>query len=170
MTNFKSGWYLLYTMPRNERKVAIQLADMKLRHYLPMLRALRNWCGKVKVSEVPLFPSYVFVYLEQLHDYFAGTGIRGAMNFVRVGKKMARVDDAVVNNLKSIVDMGKDVEVSSSEFKPGQKLTITEGPFAGIACEMIEHNGNKKIIVRISLLNRNVLISIPGTSVSDIIT
>lgn len=163
MSSFKAGWYVLYTMPRHERKVAEQLHERQLKYYLPMLRTVRNRSDRVKLVQVPMFPSYIFIYPEQLNDYFAGLNIDGVLQYVKFGGHVARVADSVIHDLKLVTEHGKNVEVSFSEFQRGETLTISEGPFAGMTCEMIRYKKEEKILVRLNLLQRNILMEVPAS-------
>ena len=68
MNNFLKGWYLIYTRPRHEKKVFLQLTEMKVRSLLPTTKKLRTWHDRKKYIDEPLFPSYIFVYLEDKYN------------------------------------------------------------------------------------------------------
>jgi transcription antitermination factor NusG len=158
MTSFKIGWYLLYTRPKYEKKVASQLAAKQANFYLPMFNTVKNYCDRVKKVSMPLFPSYVFIHLEKAQDYFTGLNTDGVLHYVRFGNEVARVADPVIEDLKLLAEHGGELEVSFSEFQKGQTLAISEGPLAGLTCEMIQYKRKKHILVRVNLLNRNILL------------
>jgi transcriptional antiterminator RfaH len=162
MTSFKSGWYLLYTMPRHEKKVAEQLAGQQLTYYLPMLNTVSNRSGRIKPMQVPMFPSYVFIYLQDLKGYFAGLNMNGVLSYVKFGGRIAHVADSIISNLKLVSEHGQNVEISFSEFQQGMLLIFSEGPFAGMQCEMVQYKDEEKILVRLYLLQRNVLMEVPA--------
>ncbi|HVW58575.1 MAG TPA: hypothetical protein VHC48_01020, partial [Puia sp.] len=54
-----------------------------------------------------------------------------------------------------------EIEVSSEYLQPGSILYIKDGPFTGFSCEVIQYKGKQKILVRIELLQRNILLDIP---------
>jgi transcriptional antiterminator RfaH len=161
MSEFRMGWYLIYTRPRHEKKINSQLADRKINSYLPTRKVLRTWHDRKKYIEEPLFPSYVFVYLNDLQNFYEVLDVSGALNFVKAGKDIVRVNDTVVNNIRMVVDSRNEIEVSVDNFQPGQKLLITQGPLTGLSCEVIRHNGIQKIIVRVDLLQRSLTIKLP---------
>lgn len=119
--------------------------------------------------ETPLFPSYVFVYIQKIQDYYISLGMEGALYYVRFGKQVARVDNTIIDNLKILLDKGKDMEVSTDYFKPTQKLLIRQGPFAGLSCEVVEYKDKKKILVRINLLNRCVLVDMSANHLKEVV-
>lgn len=161
MNIFSEGWYLIYTKPKHEKKVVEQLAKFEIENFLPTTKSVRKWCDRKKVITAPLFPSYVFVKLNNLKNYFTSLEVEGVLYFVRSGKEIAKVYDDIVYRLKLLVHHCKEIEVSSERILPGKKMVITEGPFTGFHCEVVEHMGNKKMLVRVDLLHRNILLKLP---------
>jgi transcriptional antiterminator RfaH len=168
MTNFISGWYVLYTRPRSEKKVSDRLVDSGIEFYLPLFRSLRTWNKHKKLIDMPLFPSYVFVYLKELKDYYGALDNEGVLRFVRFGKDLARVGTLIIDNIRRVIEKGSDIEVSFDYFQPGQAVSIEEGSLSGLSGEVVMHNKINKILVRINLLNRNILITVPASHLSPI--
>jgi transcription antitermination factor NusG len=161
MKTFKPGWYVLYTKPRHEKKVLTQLQHIEVGNFLPLAKTLRVWSDRKKYLLLPLFPSYIFVKLENLQSYFRSLELNGILYFVKTGKEIAQVNEAVIDRLKLVDTNCRDnVEVSPEYFLPGKNLFIEEGPFAGFCCEVVEHKGKQKILVRIELLQRSILLDI----------
>jgi transcriptional antiterminator RfaH len=159
--SFNKGWYLIYTNSKQERNVAGQLDKIKIQHYLPLVKIAKKWSDRVKILDSPLFPSYLFVYLNQFKDYFLCLETKGALQFVRFGQKIAKVSDSVISDLRIIVETGQQIEVSFSAFQKGETVTINDGPLAGLKCEVIQYNRREMILVRIELLQRNLLMEVP---------
>lgn len=147
------------------------MADLLLNEdietYLPTVRTLRQWKDRKKIIEVPLFPSYIFVFLQKLQHYYAGLNVEGALSYVKFGKHVARVDDKLVDDLRTMVGGGENVEVVHASFQPLQILVIKEGPLSGLSCEMVKYHGQKKILVRVSLLNRSILADLPASHLAS---
>ncbi len=162
MHDFKSGWFVIYTKPNHERRIAEQLEKMDTIPFLPTVKKLRVWSDRRKYIDMPLFPSYVFVNLTNVETYFDSLGLKGVFYYVRDGENIARVSESVINNLRMIVgNFTSEIEVSSEYLQPGSILFIKEGPFTGFSCEVIQYKGKQKILVRIELLQRNILLDIP---------
>jgi transcriptional antiterminator RfaH len=161
MSIFRSGWYVIYTMPRHEKTVHNRLAEKKVDSFLPTRKALRIWHDRKKFVDEPLFPSYVFIYLKDMQSYYEGMEAKGSLYYVRAGKELARVNDSVVNNIKLAIDKADEIEVSDSPFQPGRRMVISQGPLCGLACEVVETWSKLKILVRVDLLQRNILLKVP---------
>ncbi len=160
MSVFAVGWYVIYTKSRHERKVAMKLSQLEINYFLPTIKTLRSWHDRRKYIDTPLFPSYVFVYLNNFKEYFATLGIGGVSYYVNSGKDVARLNNKVIEDLRMVVERGNEIQVSLDDFKIGQRMLIREGPMTGLQCEVVTVKGEKKILVRVNLLKRNLLVSV----------
>lgn len=161
MSKFSSGWYLIYTRPKHEKKVHTGLTDKKVTSFLPTKKSLRTWNDRRKYIDEPLFPSYVFIYLRDMRDYYCGTDVAGALYYVKTGREIARVSDTVVNDIKLASTHTSEIEVSDFYFKPGHQVVISQGALTGLTCEVVRYNNNRKLLIRVELLKRNLLLTMP---------
>lgn len=164
MNAFKTGWHLIYTRPKQERKVSDQLLEKNIQTYLPLTRQRRKWSDRIKVISTPLFPSYLFAYVKSIYDYYDGISVEGSCYYVRTGKNPAIISNEEIGYIKVIETNGVNLEVSDQLFTIGQQLVIQQGPFAGLTCEVIQHKGKKRILVRVSILQRSILADLPFTA------
>jgi len=162
MKSFKAGWYLIYTKPRHEKKVHALLTKMNIGAYLPMARKLRTWHDRRKYVDEPLFPSYIFIYLNDIQNYYDGIGTAGVLYYVRSGKEIAQVSEDLINNIRLAADGDSEIKVSEERFNPGQRLVISQGALTGLSCELVEVNCGKMLLVRVELLQRKFLLSLPS--------
>ena len=58
-------WYVIYTKPRNEKKVADRLKHLGIDVYCPMITMIKQWSDRKKKVQIPLLNSYVFVNLNE---------------------------------------------------------------------------------------------------------
>lgn len=137
-----------------------RLNEMDVVSFLPMKKEVSMWHDRKKIVDKPLFPSYVFIYLNDMKNYYDGMDADGTLYYVKTGKQIAKVSDDIINNIKLAVET-KDIEVSSDYFQPGHKLVITEGALTGLSCEVVEYESSQKLLVRVDLLQRNVLLTMP---------
>ena len=57
----EKNWYVLYTKPRHEKKVAKRLSQAGHTTYCPLYKVKRQWSDRTKVVEESLFRSYIFI-------------------------------------------------------------------------------------------------------------
>jgi len=160
MSKFVPGWYVVYTRPNHEKRVTEQCSESQIPHLLPSTRALRNWKNRKKYVDLPLFPSYVFVYLKTIADYYQSMHLAGVLYFVRNGGEVARVTETVVNSIKVLMEFGTEITATDEHFFPGQQLYIQKGPLTGVQCEFVEYNNKRKLLVRVNLLKRNLIMTV----------
>jgi transcription antitermination factor NusG len=160
INKLQTGWQVIYTKPRHEKKVRDQLAKNGLTVFLPMIKSLRSWADRKKYVDLPLFPSYLFVKLNDKQEYCRSMSLDGMLYYLRSGKEFAEVSDTVINNIRILLNHGEHLEVSHQRFQPGTLLAVKEGPFAGFTCEVIRYMGRENILVRIELLQRCLLLNL----------
>jgi len=99
-------------------------------------------------------------------SYYNSMEVPGFLHYVRCGKNLAMVSDAVIENIRLVTCQDLDIEVSAERFQQGQKLVIVEGVLSGLSCEVVEAGNKNKLLVRVELLNRQLLINIPLETLS----
>ena len=62
------SWYVVYTKPKWEKKVAERLNEIGITAYCPFITKVSQWSDRKKKIEVPLFNSYIFVKID--YQYF----------------------------------------------------------------------------------------------------
>jgi transcription antitermination factor NusG len=162
MKDFNEGWYLIYTKPRHEKRVHSRLSELNISSFLPVVKKLRIWHDRKRYIDEPLFPSYVFIYLNNIQAYYSGIDMDGSLYYVRAGKNIARVNDKIVNNIRIVVEKGGDIDVLTEDFQPGNEFLINQGPLTGLSCELVQLRGGRKALVRVQLLQRNLLVTLPS--------
>jgi transcription antitermination factor NusG len=157
---FRKGWYVIYTRPKHEKKVANTLSVTGVTNFLPTVKVQRTWADRKKFIDVPLFPSYLFVYLEDISRYYEGLQVEGVIYFVRQGTQIATISEDIIDTIRVATLSGKEVEVSTDHFQTGDRTVINNGPFTGLSCEVVEYKGRNRILVRVNLLQRNILVNL----------
>lgn len=122
-------WYVLYTKPRQEKKVADSLNAIGIEAYCPMVTVVKQWSDRKKKVQIPLINSYVFVNIEEHHReaVFKVSGIVRYLFWLGKPAVVRAIEiEALQNSLEGIV--------ASFEVSAIQKDTIykiPEGPFQG---------------------------------------
>ncbi|ASZ11952.1 UpxY family transcription antiterminator [Chitinophaga pendula] len=155
MPQLVAGWYVMYTKAHHEQKVARQLSDSNIQHYLPMIRVTGTGKNVIVIREKPMFPSYVFVYVDMPATFYKSTGIDGYAKYVRFGNEMATLSHDTIERLKLITTQGRHIKVENEMLMKGQKLMIREGPLSGLGCEVIKQR-QKNVMVTVNLLGKVV--------------
>jgi transcription antitermination factor NusG len=87
------AWYAVYTKSRTEKKVALRLQEAGIQAYCPVNKREKQWSDRRKVTEEPLFRSYVFVNIDLAKQSAAVRRTLGVVNFVYWLNKPAVIQD-----------------------------------------------------------------------------
>lgn len=122
-------WYVLYTKPRQEKKVADSLNAIGIEAYCPLVTVVKQWSDRKKKVQIPMINSYVFVNIEehQREEVFKVSGIVRYLFWLGKPAVVRAIEiEALKQSLEGIV--------ASFEVSAIQKDTIykiPEGPFQG---------------------------------------
>ena len=134
-------WFVLYTRPNQEIKVAEQLKEMKISCFCPTVDNIKQYSDRKKKLLKPLLPSYVFVFIEEekRNDVFSVFGIVRYMFWLG---KPATVRESEIELMKQHLN-GIYQSVSLTKFTRGQLYKISEGVFSGRIGKVVETQKNK---------------------------
>lgn len=160
------AWYLVHTKGRQEDTAITNLQRQNFRCYMPMLYVEKVRRGKPAVVAEPMFPSYVFVQLDTSENIKgqSWSPIRstlGVRDLVKFGGHPAKVDADLITALHE----REQLQQSNPQalFAAGDKVVITDGPFAGIEAIYQTADAEQRSMILLSLLNKPVAMRIdPG--------
>jgi len=159
-------WYVAYTFPNAEKSIQRSLVKMQITSFLPLRETVRDWKDRRKKISTPLFPNYIFIYSSHKERYEA-LCVKGIVKYVSFEGKPAIIRNEQIESLKRLVH--GDIEVHQrSVLKPGNRVTITDGPFCGVVGTLERINGNTRLVVVIDCLGRAVSVNISSTMVTPI--
>lgn len=122
-------WFVLYTKPRSEKKVAEQLKKMGVTVYCPLVTQIHQWSDRKKKIEVPLLNSYVFVQLEAQHREMVFQ-VQGVVRYIFWLGRPAVVRDQEIEVMKLwLANDGIDAKVE--KIQRGDHMQVPSGPFKG---------------------------------------
>lgn len=138
------NWYVIYTKPRNEKKVAANLQAIGIESFCPTVSILKQWSDRRKIIKQPLLASYVFVKVNE-KEREKVFQIPGVVRYLFwLGKPvLVREEDMLVFK-DSLKDKYKDFYVSNSH--PGDKIVLNNGVFKGHTAVVVEQIANKTIL------------------------
>ena len=134
-------WYVLYTKPRWEKKVASLLTERGIENYCPLNRVTKKWSDRNKKVLEPLFKGYLFVYTEE-NNFVKVRETEGVLNFVHWLRKPAVVKEKEINTIKKFLMEFDDVQVSDNTIIPKDRVEITQGLLMNFKGIVLEVNGN----------------------------
>lgn len=156
---FKKGWHVLYVKSCQENKVHTLLQEKKIKSFLPIVKNIKQWSDRKKITFKPLFPSYVFVKAKNSLEFYEALSVPGASAYIRFGSEYATVKNYEIDKIKIFnnTEGASDIKVINNPLKVGEIKKINSGPLKGIECEILKVGSNRKIIVRIDSLRQNII-------------
>ena len=157
-------WYALHSKPRKEDFLWHQLSTNNVESYYPILKVRRAKTCKQKSS--PYFPQYLFVHLD-----FENTSISelkwmpGVLCLVSFGGEPAQISDQLIKLLQQRIDI---INAGNEEYldnlKPGDLVTIQDGPFRGYEAVFNSRiTGSERVRCMLKMVqDRQILITLPS--------
>lgn len=154
-------WFIVYCKSREEGRAFQNLKNQGVDSFFPKIKKEKIVRGKKKVSEEPLFPSYLFVYIDQADNSFSCIrSTRGINDFVRFGNKITTVPESLIKQLKSLCYVINNLELDTeSLFKSGDKIEIIEGTFKGATAIFSSEDGLERSMLLLKILNQETTVS-----------
>ncbi len=158
------NWYALYTKPRNEKKVHLELVYAGFEVYLPLITRLKQWSDRKKKVVEPLFKSYIFVHIEY-KDIFNVLALPGAVRFVKFENKPVPIPPQQIEAIRYYLNEKEYVADENANFSEGQLVRVKHGQMEGLIGRMIRHQGKFKLVIRIEAVGSSITLTIPRTLV-----
>ncbi|QSW87440.1 UpxY family transcription antiterminator [Flavobacterium endoglycinae] len=144
------NWYVLYTKPKWEKKVAEKLTQMGIVCYCPLISQIKQWSDRKKKVEVPLFNSYVFVQMAD-SDRNSVFQIAGVVRYLFWLGKPAIVRDEEIDKIKTSLQSDNIADISVTSIQVGDKIKLESGAFSNQSAIVKEVSKNYYVLVLESL-------------------
>jgi transcription antitermination factor NusG len=162
------SWFAVQTWPRYEKKVAAEFTNREVEVFLPLLSSRRKWSDRWAVIEQPLFPSYVFVRVDETArariELLRTNGVTG---FVGAHGKGAAISSVEIESVRSL--LANDV---AFQFHPhltvGKRVRIRGGSLDGVEGTLVEKNDDLSMLVSIQIIQRSLAIRVAGYKVEPV--
>ncbi len=143
-------WYVLYTKPRNEKKVAEGLVRLGLEAYCPVMTVEKQWSDRKKKIQEPLFRSYCFVKVEEnnRNEVFKVSGVSSYVFWIG---KPAIVREEEIEEIKRWLLEYKHQAIQVESLQIGDKVLFQSGTLENREAVVSKINGKQLILVLESL-------------------
>ena len=144
------NWYVIYTKPKWEKKVAEQLAEAGIDCYCPLITQISQWSDRKKKVEVPLFNSYVFVQLDESerNSVFQSAGV---VRYLFWLGKPAIVRHEEIEVIKKWINTSDAADIMVDRYKIGDAIQLESGPFSAQKAIVQEVTNTHYVLVLESL-------------------
>jgi len=159
-------WYAAYTRAQHEKRVALQLAERAVEHYLPVYEAVHRWKDRRMRVQLPLFPGYVFIHIP-LRSQLDVLRIPSVVRLVGFNGAPTPMPQEDIERLRRAMAEGVLVQ-PHPYLKVGRRVRITAGPFAGCEGILKRCRGDLRLVLAIELIHRAVLVDVDVSTVVPI--
>ena len=149
------SWYLIYSKPRSEQKACLHLDEQGYETYLPRCCIQKIRKSKRILLVEPLFPSYLFIYLDsQLDNWAPIRSTPGVNKLVRFGPMPTPIPDHFIDQLKNNEDEQGLQTIAQPKLKTGDKIRILDGSLAGLDAIYQTTKGSDRAIIMLKILGQ----------------
>jgi len=176
MTNFKQTengisdfdnyrWNVVYTRSRWEKKVDKILKMQNINSFCPTIKTKHRWVDRIKIVELPLFKSYLFV-MANPKELLKVRQTMGVVNFVQHCGKPASINNAEIERIRTLVESYDNIEaVGLPRIRVGDTIKIQDGVLLDWQGEVLKIQG-KSVVMLMKELNCALVVNTDETALS----
>lgn len=151
-------WYAVRVKSNRERITAEALKGKNLEVLLPVYHEYRSSGHGPRLLALPLFAGYVFCRFDPQNRLPVLT-VPGVVNVVGFGKVPEPVDAAEMDRITALTQ--SQLPVKPHPYLPvGERVRLEAGPLRGVEGIILAHQGEHKLVLSVSLLQRSVSVNV----------
>jgi len=152
-------WHVLHTRSRQEKVLASGLLGMGLHCYLPLVQRVHYYGLRKVRAEVPLFPSYLFLF-GTLEDAYRADRTRRVAGIIPV------VDQEHIEwelaNIRLALSRGADL-APHSFLERGIRVEVRAGPFKGLQGLVESSKKRDRVILQVRAFGKAARLEVDGS-------
>jgi len=156
-------WYVAHTCANHEKRVAAQLGQRSVEHFLPTYESVRRWKDRRVRLQIPLFPGYVFVRLA-LRDRLQVLQVPRMVRLVGFNGAPVALAEGEVESLRCALIEGVRAQ-PHPYLRVGRRVRITAGPLAGREGILKRWKGDLRVVLSTELIQRSILVDLDASSI-----
>jgi transcription antitermination factor NusG len=162
----RNAWYAAYTHARHEKKVAQQLEERGIEHFLPVYHSVRRWKDRQKELDLVLFPGYVFTRIDPA-DKLRVLQLPGVVRFVSFNGQPTPLAGDDLEALRNALQHGIRAE-HHPYLTMGRRVKVVRGPLAGAVGILLRLKTNFRVVISIDAIMRAVSVEIGESDVEPV--
>ena len=163
-------WYAVRTRPNQEQKAAMHLRNQAFEVFVPLFRKTVSHARKRIDARRPLFPSYLFIQLDdETSPWRSINGTVGVDGVVSAGNRPMPVGEGVVEELLIQSDSDGVVHLRPQLGPEGSMVRVIGGAFIDQLGRLVDMDGEERVILLMSFLDREVRVNVNISQVSCVI-
>jgi len=127
-----NNWFAIHVKRFREAVAASNVAALGLEVFLPIVKLEGLQKMAIKIGSKPLFPSYFFARFNPEISLSSVECSGGVLHVIKSGAWPIPIDDSIIQEIQNRVDADGLIPLQHRELKPGDRVSIEDGPFAGM--------------------------------------
>ena len=158
-------WYLVHTLPHNERRAQLHLGAQGLRTHFPTIQKTIRHARRLRTVRAPLFPRYVFLILDLGRDrWLSVQSTVGVSCLYSCEGRPVRVPEGIVETLIANTDEA-NLALFTSGLTIGQSVRILSGPFANFVGRLERLDAAGRIRVLLDMMGTAVPVALRRSAI-----
>lgn len=160
-------WFALQVRAKHEAGVAQFLEGKGYRWFLPSYKLRKRLCDRIKVTDAPLFPGYLFCRFDAQKrlPILMTPGVIQIIGYNRVPVPIAEDE---INALQMLVRSGLPNQPCPF-VRIGDRVQIEAGPLRGVEGILVAIKAEHRLILSVTLLQRSVAVQIDSAFVRPVV-
>lgn len=160
---FEVRWYAAYTCANHEKRVAGQLEQRAVEHFVPLYESVRRWKDRRVRLHLPLFPGYVFVRVA-LRDRLQVLEIPSVVRLVGFNGRPTPLSDDEIEALR--IGLAQRLHAEPHPYlKAGRRVRIVRGPLQGSEGILIRRKRLFRVVLSVDLIRRSVAVEVDSADI-----
>jgi len=157
-------WYAAYTCANHEKRVAEQMRQRSVEHFLPQYRSLRRWKDRRIELELPLFPGYVFVRMA-LRERLRVLEVPSVVHIVSFGGRPVALPDEQMTRLRD--GLSPSLRAGPHPYMTaGRRVRILHGALAGMEGILLRLKGSLRVVLSLDLILRSISVEMDAADIT----
>ena len=166
ISNQQWPWFALMVRSNREKTASLLLENVGYECFLPTSKYRRRWSDRMKETEVPLFPGYLFCRLNP-HNRLPVLMTPGVIQIVGVGTTPIPVEEEEIAAIQRVGKSGLST-MPWPYLEVGDAVGIDDGPLQGMPGIIVKFKSGLKLVLSVSLLQRSVAVEVDRSWVSSV--
>lgn len=161
------SWYAVRCKPLQDARAEDHLRNQSYEVFRPRVRLRRRYGGRIRQAVESMFPGYLFIRLDrEREDWAPIRSTRGVTGLVRLGGHTPAVPEPVIDELRRRADEENCI-VLEADYRPNERVRITEGPLAGYEALFASRSGEERVIVLLEIMQRIQRLILPEQAIEQ---
>jgi transcription elongation factor/antiterminator RfaH len=159
-------WFGIRTKSNFEKIAKSALEAKGFETYVPLYRSRRRRSDRTVISDLPLFPGYVFCRFDP-HYRMPVMTARGVISIIGFGDDPVPIPDQEIEAVRRVLICGQASEPHLF-LREGQRVLVRYGSLEGIEGILLKKKSDWRLVISINLLQRSLAVEVDRDWVTTI--